>query len=319
MSADQESLLEQALEWYVLLQDVDASDEQRQHAAAWREQSAAHRGAWQRAGQVWQGLDPLAEALATPAMQAVPPARSRRWFVPVLACAASLLVALAVHLNDPAWRADYRTPVAQQLRWQLEDGSRIELAADSALDVDYSEGQRRIRLHRGQAWFQVAVDPQRPFIVEAGNGETRALGTAFAVRLRDKQVRVVVDEHSVQVSLVAQQQIVQQGQALDYDESHIARPGAVNLSSEMAWRRQRLVFQNAPLGEVLDELQHYLPGHLRLTDSQLGQRPVTLVIDTRQPEKALASLADIMPLRLTHIGPWLTLVRPAEEVVPGKS
>ncbi|TBU75441.1 FecR family protein [Phytopseudomonas daroniae] len=310
MSADQDDLLEQALEWCVLLQDIDASEEQRQQAIAWREQSDAHRVAWQRAIEVWQHLDPLVEVLTAPVAQ---PARPRHRFRPALACAASLLLAaLVVQLYDPAWRADYRTAVAQQQRWQLEDGSWVELAADSALDIDYSSEQRRIRLHRGQAWFQVVADAQRPFIVQAAGGNTQALGTAFAVRLRDQRVRVAVSEHSVQVSLANQRQILQQGQALGYDRNGLSQPVAVNLNSEMAWRQQRLVFQDTPLAEVLDELQHYLPAHLRLTDGRLGQLPVTVVIDTRQPEKALASLAEVLSLQLTSIGSWLILVSPLD-------
>ncbi|WP_437879887.1 FecR family protein [Pseudomonas sp. LRF_L74] len=313
MNSDNDDLMEQALEWHVLLQDIDVTDQQRRDAHAWHERSDAHRDAWQRAEDVWRRLDPLAEALSAPAVLPTVASRRRRWFRPALACAASLVLALVlIPTLDPAWHADYRTDIAQHGSWQLADGSRLELAADSALDVDYSDKQRRVRLLRGQAWFQVAADAGRPFIVSAEGGETRALGTAFAVRLGEDHVRVVVAEHSVQVSTMNQHQVVQQGQVIDYSHDRLSLRSDTLASNELAWRKQRLVFVRAPLSEVLGELQHYLPGYLRLTDGQLGQLPVTVVIDTRQPDKALSSLTEILPLRLTDVGPWLTLVRPAQ-------
>lgn len=309
-----DDVLEQALEWYVLLQDIDASDADRQQARAWREQSVEHEAAWQRAEQVWLRLNPLADVLAKQPPTNLQPVRSRRRLWPALATAAVLVLAvLAVQLYDPAWQADYRTAVAQQQRWQLEDGSWLELAADSAVDVNYSAERRNIRLLRGKAWFQVAADAGRPFVVEHAGGTTRALGTAFSVQRRGEQTRVVVSEHSVQVSQAGSQQVLQQGQALQYDRHGISQPLSINLDNELAWRQQRLVFQRAPLAEVLGELQHYLPSRLYLTDSKLGQLPVTVVLDTRQPEKALQGLGEILPIQLSGIGPWLTLIRPVDK------
>lgn len=92
--------------------------------------------------------------------------------------AAMLLLGLGLSwCYDPAWLADYRTAIAEQRQWHLEDGSLIHAAPDSALDVNYSDHQRYVRLYRSEAWFQVVPDAQRPFIVEAAKGNTQALGS----------------------------------------------------------------------------------------------------------------------------------------------
>ncbi len=303
-----DNLLEQALEWCVLLHDVDAGPAEQAHFAAWLATSEAHRQAWQRAEDVWQRLNPLAERLAEPVV--IQPRQMWAW----RSLAALLLLGLVLGgTYDPAWLATYRTAVAEQQEWRLDDGSVIRLAPDSALDVDYSPAQRHIRLYRGEAWFQVAADPARPFIVDAAAGHTQALGTAFDIRQRGEQVRVLVSEHRVEVSLGQQQQQVAQNQALTYGPDGLSSVTSANVANELAWQQQRLVFQDMPLAQVLAELQHYTPSRLQLTDAALENLSVTAVFDTRHPEDALNTLAEVLALRLTNIGPWLTLVRPGEK------
>lgn len=328
MTDTQETLLEQALEWYVVLQDVDATPAEQEQFSAWLHQSSAHQQAWQRAAEVWQRLNPVADHLAAqpsiaqatqppvyllnqPQNGQKSPTKVARWLRPIAAILI-LGVCLTAGLYDPAWLAEYRTAIAEQREWRLEDGSLIRLAPNTAVDVEFSPNQRQIRLHRGEAWFQVATDARRPFIVQAEDGTTQALGTAFDIRRRDDEVRVLVSEHSVLVSLNQQQQRLEQGQAITYNRNGLSSVTAVNLNNELAWQKQRLVFQDIPLKQVLEALQSYLPSHLQLMDAHLGQLPVTAVFNTRQPQQALDTLAEVLGLRLTSIGPWLTLVRSAD-------
>lgn len=312
-------LLDQAFEWYVRLQDCDVTEQERAGCAAWLAESDQHRAAWQRAEQVWLRLQPAADALRQPlpVAPAPPVALHRRgkprWARAIGGLAAALVLALVGYAcYDPAYLAEHRTAVAEQREWLLEDGSRVHLAPDSALDVDYQAGQRRIRLHRGEAWFQVAADAQRPFVVEAAGGGVRALGTAFSVRHANGGVRVLVSEHRVEVSHGKQQVRLEKGQAVHYDRDGMSRPVSVNLGNELAWRRQRLVFEDVSLDRVLTELQRYLSTRLVLTDAAVAALPVTTVLDTRQPEQALDSLAGMFELRLSAVGPWVTLVRAGE-------
>src|SRR5262249_6139101 len=145
----------------------------------------------------------------------------------------------------------------------LADGSRVDLDADSALSVAFSDAQRRITLERGRAFFQVAKDPARPFIVAAGAGEIRALGTAFDVKHgADRTVRVAVAEHAVSVAVAGDSQRLVEGGMMDYDERGLGPMARADLASLLSWRQDRLFFQDAPLGDVVADLDRYRRGRI---------------------------------------------------------
>lgn len=306
-STDNESPLDQALLWCVRLQDGDVSQAEREAFEQWLEADPANPPAWQRALQVWDNAGPAAAAFAeSPPALAVSRA-SRPWRG--WAVAATVLLALGLWNLSPAIWADYRTAVAQTATWQLADGSSIQLAPDTALDVRFTEGERRIHLYKGEAWFQVAANPSRPFVVEANDGSVRALGTAFDVKIEAQQVRVAVTEHAVRVEQRGQQVDVQEGQMLSFDRSGIGQPQATHLNQQLAWRQQRLAFKDAPLAQVVEGLQRYSSSRLLITDSALEGLKVTAAFDTRQPLAALSSLEVVLPIQVTTVGPWLTLIR----------
>src|SRR5690606_35324362 len=88
---------------------------------------------------------------------------------------------------------------AQVREYRLSDGSRITLGAGSRIRVDYTAAARRLTVEAGEAFFAVARDPQRPFVVHAGSGTITALGTAFNVRSLAGRVVVTVVEGKVEV------------------------------------------------------------------------------------------------------------------------
>lgn len=93
----------------------------------------------------------------------------------------------------------YRTAVGERLAVVLEDGSELTLNTDSRAVIDYDEAVRNVTLARGQALFEVAENPDRPFVVAAGGRTVTALGTAFDVRLSDKRLEVTLIEGRVRV------------------------------------------------------------------------------------------------------------------------
>jgi transmembrane sensor len=94
----------------------------------------------------------------------------------------------------------YSTAPGQRRTFNLAEGSKITLDANSALNVELTPGQRSLRLARGEAYFQVSKDPTRPFIVTAGGTRVRAVGTAFNVRISDHRTVVAVVEGKVEVT-----------------------------------------------------------------------------------------------------------------------
>ncbi len=97
-----------------------------------------------------------------------------------------LIVTMVVLLRDqflPQFPTELETPIGGYLEQTLADGSVVKLNTDSRIDIAYNDKQRHIFLRRGEVFFQVAHNPQRPFVVHANGKIIRAVGTAFAVRL----------------------------------------------------------------------------------------------------------------------------------------
>lgn len=309
-----------AAEWFARRQDdaFGAEDEQRfQH---WLAASATHRAAYARIESVWQryaqvpagtaGLEPSDTGHAR---------RHRRLFAGrrrrIAALAAGVLLAVATGAlvgELPVYLADHRTGLAERRSLSLPDGSQVELASNTALSVAFDKRQREVRLLRGQAYFQVAADASRPFVVVSAQGRSRALGTAFDVaRGEDDSVVVTVTEHAVEVSSASGQRAdVGSGYRLRYGAQGLGAVETADLGTALAWRRDRLAFRSAPLGEVAQALARHRRGTILVTDAQLAELPVTAVFDVHDTDAALDTIAATLPVRLVRLGGYLALISP---------
>ena len=117
-----------------------------------------------------------------------------------MGAAALAIVAVASILSLPLGTSIYTTGVGEQKTIQLADNSVVQLNTNSRLEVDYSSDLRRLSLTQGEAHFDVAHNPQRPFEVLAGQGLVRAIGTAFTVHIRKIDVEVIVTEGTVELA-----------------------------------------------------------------------------------------------------------------------
>lgn len=293
-----DELTEQALQWLV---DLHAGEDQSaswDDYLRWCETSAQHQRAAHAAERLWQRLGSPLE-------------RPKTKGLPLLGLALAIGLAGGSYwqVQSHGWMADERTAVGERRSLQLADGSRLELAPRTRVDIELSGSQRLVRLYAGEVFVQVAADPQRPFEIEAGNGRLRALGTAFDVRNSGDSVALVVTEHAVRVTHGESAQVaeVEQGQGLQYGKQWLARPQAVDVSAATAWRRDRLVFNERPLGEVVDELRRYHPGVIWLRDDELSSLPVTGIVGTADVMAQLQLLQQSLPLRVRQL-PWLTLI-----------
>src|SRR6185369_15486893 len=135
----------------------------------------------------------------------------------------------------------------------LTDGSRVELNARTSIQVEIGAKERRVRLADGEAFFTVAKDPSRPFIVETPAGSVRVTGTVFNVRSESAtQLEVIVAEGSVQVrpgqegaapyALTARDRLSCVGA-----DVKTAKLSATELENALAWREGRIVFVGTPV------------------------------------------------------------------------
>ncbi|HKU97242.1 MAG TPA: FecR family protein [Vineibacter sp.] len=312
-----------AQRWFVLLRDQDASEADRAAFARWLADDPANQAAWERTQRLWSRLDDLTPHLRhrlhaeignrghAPAMSGPATGRSRRAWLQGAAAAALVVAGGGYALTVPGPFADYRTRTAERRTVTLPDGSTMELGSNTAVSLAFDSDIRRLVLHAGEAFFQVAADARRPFIVAADRGATRALGTAFNIKRQADAVTVSVIEHAVAVSVDGQPAVtVGQGQQVRYDHRRLDAVRAADVADVQAWRRDRLVFRDSPLRAVIADLERYRSGRIVITDDRIARIPVTGVFHARQTDAALATIADTLPVRVTRASDLLVFIRP---------
>jgi len=225
---------------------------------------------------------------------------------------------------DPlsGWLADEATGIGETRMVALADGSRVAMDAATSFDIAFTDGERRIRVRGGQVYVEVAPDAARPFIVAAGKGEVRALGTAFNVRTDDDATDVSVTEHKVRVTYAEGASVdVGEGEGVFYGaEAGLGVPRKVDAESATAWRRGEIAFDNRPLGDVAAEMRRYRRGAVVFTDDELKTLPVTGLFATHDTDAFFAVLEETLPVRVTRL-PYLTVIRrdPARPLTPYRS
>jgi transmembrane sensor len=291
----------EAIAWFNRLRADRVSDEDREAFAAWLQADTAHAAAFQEIEQLWRGLSDMPEA------------RKRRRKAVTRRTVTKGAVALL--LAGGAWGAyrahpfaDYRTGVGERLTVKLPDGSTVQLSTSTALSVDDDLATRRVILHAGEAFFEVAPNAGRPFVVDAGDGTVTALGTAFAVSDTGAGTVVTVTQHAVRIDAAARQVKVEAGMQATFTGRGIGAPAAVDEAVALAWRQGRLVFVNARLDRVLDALNRWQSGRMVVLNSALAAHPVTLIVNLDDVEDARRQLEDALPIAFTSVAPYLTLV-----------
>jgi transmembrane sensor len=244
----------------------------------WLEESASHRAAYFRLNSAWQDAGRLSALLGSPATDDANASRKRcqsRWY----AIAASVL--LVVGLAFVAWRYDllgrntYSTVVGGLQAIPLADGSQVILNTDSEVNLAWSENERRVELRHGEAFFEVAKDPNRPFVVAVGKNRVVAVGTAFSVRREGEDLRVAVVEGKIRVDVPGKSGIMEPVVAssivrtVDNEVLVQTRPQA-EIDRSLSWRSGLLTFRDTPLADAVAEFNRYNVRKILIEDPQIA-------------------------------------------------
>ena len=209
----------------------------------------------------------------------------------------------------------YRTGIGEQRRVRLADGSTMEINALSKVRVRLSEHVREIDLVAGQALFQVAKDPTRPFIVRSGETTVRAVGTQFDVYKKHAGTVVTVLEGRVAVAeavldkeialpapvfLVAGEQLTVSAAQTENVRPKNIRPKRADVAAATAWVHKQLIFDETPLVEVAEEFNRYSTRRLVIVDAELGSLGVSGVYSSTQPDSLLGFLRAQPNLQLSE-------------------
>lgn len=310
-----------AIDWLVLLDSGTAQPADRGAFEAWLASSAEHRQAWASVtGALAQPLDRLAdvhrqipgsEQVATGVLRQSGVSLERRRLLrggTALLLLAGLPGVLTLQRRMPleGLIRDYYSGTAERRRITLADGSLLTLNARTTVDVDISATQRQVRLHQGELCIEVADDPRRAFVVQCAEGRVSSHAGTFVVAQEAGHAWVSVMRGSAQVStLSGQSGQLQSGQTLRFDALRLDPKGTSSRRLD-AWLQGRVDVQDEALGYVVDALRPYRYGLLRITPQAAALR-VFGVFPLDDTERALQSLAQVLPIRVDHYGP-LTLI-----------
>lgn len=274
--------------------------------SAWRERVAAKRS--HRRGKIW----------ATAAW------RRRPWLTAGLA--AGVVAALTALAVLPVIRSmQFTQPVVTVVETTsgenrevlLSDGSLITAGAQSVLWATLTDDSREVTLERGEAFFRVAKDPTRPFIVKAGATTVVAVGTAFNVRRVGERVVVGVSEGTVKVDArvpavqsaatsQSQRPVIRTarlnvGQQLSIDASDgSANIQVIDAVGIAAWREGVLRYRNEPLGSVVADVTRYSARDIVIANTQIADLRVTGTVFADDVDSWLQGLETALPVRVVR-------------------
>jgi transmembrane sensor len=335
-SAEKDRATSEAADWVITLDADPENLELRARFQAWLSANPANADAWKNAVDIdamsarlpasykahwklYQPERPRTRAQRTAALLRQPYVRiSRRSarrqillgsFVAAAAACLAFFIAptLILHID-----ADQVTATAELRSVQLEDGSTVRLGPDSAIALEFANGKRGVRLLKGEAFFEVTVDPDRPFQVAAGATETTVLGTAFDVRLEEAAVAVAVRNGRVQVDHRSARPPISErleaGQWTRIAWNGEATRGRVRSEDVAAWLDGQIVARDRALIDVVNDLRRYYGGIIVLTDNTLAQQRVTGAYNVADPVNSLKAVAGTHGGSVHQISPWILVV-----------
>lgn len=280
-SAQPPSVRAEAAAWVARLRGPERDEATEAAFRRWLESDPAHAAAFDCATEIWQAIG---GAAALSPRKARSPERAR-----VLAGLAAVAVlgglGGAYALRDPS----YTTHIGEQRSVRLADGSRIALNTDTKVVVRYTEGRRDIRLVRGEAQFDVARNPDRPFTVTAEGQQVRALGTSFIVRDHGKAIAVTLLEGKVSVTPVkapdaAKAVTLTPGQRLRTAPKAPPVLDRPKLETVTAWRSGEILLDDTTLADAIAEMNRYSPRPLALENEDIGALRISGIFRSGESE-----------------------------------
>ena len=325
-----DTVADQAATWFARLQGEDADGGDWLAFEGWLA-VPAHATAYERLESLWLALEDDA-----PAIQAVldaPPAAlprrplprraaerrpSRRaWLAAGGALAASLVAGVFVVANWPAPAEPaqaFRTAAGEVRDIALADGTHIKLNGASSMSVRLARDARRVQMADAEATFDVAHDPQRPFLIAVGDRQVRVVGTEFNINHHDGETALTVRRGVVEVRPVDQPtatptRLVVGQQLRHRDGQAQSTVSTTDPDNAFAWTQGQLIYRDAPLSQVAADLSRRLPRPVRAADPATGAMRFTGVLVIDNEDAMLRRLEAYAPVKAEPVRGAIVLRR----------
>jgi transmembrane sensor len=310
-------------DWFARLHAPDCSDAEREAFERWLAADPEHRREYRNMESMWQAMGSL-QSVYAPQAKAQPVQSVRFNCRRLLPLSAAAVLVLAVGI---LWQSRYfaeqnqqfSTAVGQQSSVTLADGSVLELNTDTAVTVHYTRSSRELQLDHGELFVHVAHLALRPFVVKAGAGETRDIGTQFSVYLKPEATTVTVFEGEVQVTSGTEStnrsiSDLHGGERLAYnDKGRQFSQEAIDIEALQAWRHGDLIFRDQTLAQVIAEIERYHHVQVKLSSTQLAAQRVSGVFKTQDLHGIIAAIAALLDIQARWSSPEQVLLSDARQ------
>ena len=300
----------EARAWLLTFASEEVSPEMERAFTDWLAASEENRQAYERAHRLWEGLAEVdgIEDLLTDRdnVRALPqrPALTRRLLLggglaAGLACAAA--VGLLALQPPPAEEIMLVTARGEIKTFTLSDGSQITLGGASRVRGEFTGKTRDLKLAAGNAYFDIARDEDRPLTVDTGDVQVRVLGTRFDIKKRADQVSVSVDSGHVRVmavNLTETRDLLAGDKIVSTAALRLGPVEGFDPEKELSWRSGRLSFVDAPLRDIVADMNQYSDRPVRLGPGAPADMRLTLSFSVQQIGQVLAGLDAAYPIQV---------------------
>lgn len=297
-TSNDEQIAAEACAWLAQIETGNLSAADRAAFREWVNRSPRHAAEFRSTAALSEELSVLTELLAPMAAEAAPSGRQafRIAAVPAIALLGFIALGAMIYVQffkPSAFHEFYATDIGAYHTIELPDGSSVKLNTNSAMEVTIDNATREVRLAKGEAFFDVAKDASRPFVVYAGANAARAVGTAFSVRLYDDKTELIVTEGTVEFSALqsdlpapvagdipasaaeasAAPILVEAGYEVSSEPARMQNEaqklnGALQ-RSKLSWTEGLFDFSNTPLSDVVNEVSRHTTIKIHIADPDL--------------------------------------------------
>src|ERR1700722_67914 len=307
------AVADQAAEWATRIDAGTIDPDTNETLRRWLEEDPRHAGALLRAEAALSFLDrgrALAGVVPRPAPR---PIWIRRKLLFAGAALAAGFAGVAILLTAPH---RYDTRVGEIRQVPLSDGSLVAINTQSAVEVAMHPDVREVTLTRGEAWFKVAHDKNRPFIVSAGRIRVRAVGTAFSVRRHDDGADVQVTEGVIETWTVGEEDRrvqVAAGSKAYVAEYEPPKPiqASADIGRSLAWREGQIVLEGETLDDAVAQFNRYNTRKLVISDASLAEEKLVGQFRATEPLTFADAVATTLGATVIEEGDTIRLSRGA--------
>jgi transmembrane sensor len=304
-------IADQAAAWATQIDAGSVDRDTHPGLTAWLNANPRHRGALLRAEGALSFID-RGRALAGVVPKPEPrPIWIRRKLLFAGAALAAGIVCAFVMLPAPQ---HFDTQIGEIRQVPLSDGSLVAINTQSDIQVGMHKETREVTLTKGEAWFKVAHDKSRPFIVIAGRIRVRAVGTAFSVRRHDDGADVQVTEGTIETWTTGEED--RKVQVTAGTKAYVAEyqpPQPITAPAEiersLAWREGQIVLEGETLDQAVVQFNRYNTKQLVITDQSLAQEKLVGQFRATEPGNFADAVATTLGASIKETGDTIQLSR----------